>query len=393
LTLLELNTFKKAKRFFRMLDMLRKVSITFEKPQEADIVIFERTNEDYIIPLCKDKKYFIADVPPRSINLKLPMLFGLLYSLIKKESLLASYYKYLFSVIKPKIVITFIDNSNRFYDIARLDHENRRYLAIQNGSRYDVLELNQEDSSRIFLPEFACLGNYEVDMYKEKKADVFKFYPLGSLREAYYRRYRTNKNDETIIFEFDLCVVAEASPDWDKLYPGVEDAIGKIAQYASRLASEDGLKMVIAGKRDVSNTNTRAYIHTIDSETNWYQKYLGVDCIIQPRVRNEFTTYETISKSRLSLALVSTALREGMSRGSRVLYCNFSDNSLWNFHSEGLISLNIDDYKLFKERVLNILSLSDTEYLNQTKEISSYSINNQKNSDAITELENLIHCE
>ena len=52
-----------------------------------------------------------------------------------------------------------------------------------------------------------------------------------------------------------------------------------------------------------------------------------------------------------------------------------------------------DDYKEFKARVLNILKMSDSEYKLQTNEVSSYSINNQDNVDAITELENIIHCD
>ena len=381
------------KRFFRIMSIARNIKITFRKPKKADIVIFERTNEDYIIPLCKNKKYLIVDIPPKDVYVSTSLVVNLFISQFKKESLLACYYKSLFRAVNPKIVVTFIDNSKRFYDIARIDYHNRRYLAVQNASRYDVLEMTSVEAKKICLPEFACFGNYELDLYKKKKANIYKFYPIGSLREAYYRRYRDSKLNKSADYEYDLCVIAEASPNWDKNYPGIEDAIGKIAQYVLRLSREEGLNMVIAGKRDVSNTNERKFIHTIESETAWYQTYLGNDCVIQPRVRNEFTTYETVSKSRLSLALVSTALREGMSRGSRVLFCNFSGDPLWNFHGDGFVSLNNDDYKEFKARVLNILKMSDSEYKLQTNEVSSYSINNQDNVDAITELENIIHCD
>jgi len=257
-------------------------------------------------------------------------------------------------------------------------HTKIRFLAIQNAARYDVLELSNDEAKRIFIPEFACFGEYEKDMYLDKEAKVEHFYPIGSLRESYFREYwaKSNNYDSSRRYDYDLCVVAEASPGWDKIYPGFEDAIGRIAQFAVRLSREKGFKLVIAGKRDVVPDMARAQIHSRNSEVDWYETYIGDEVPIAPRIRNQYTTYGLIKRSRLSLAMVSTALREGASRGDRVLFCNYSGDSLWDFAVDGLMSIKEDSYEAFSKRVMTILNLNDDEYAAQTSETVKYVIDN-----------------
>jgi hypothetical protein len=184
--------------------------------------------------------------------------------------------------------------------------------------------------------------------------------------------------------------VAEASPGWNKLYPGSEDAIGRVASYAVRYAKEHGLRIMIAGKRDVSPDQVRASIHQRDVELAWYEKYIGTDVPITPRVRDQFTTYGLISKSRLSLALMSTALREAANRGCKVLFCNFSQDPRWDFCVDGVWSLTKDSYEVFAERVSHLLAMSEQDYLAQSAKMSSYVMNNNDAEPTYAQLEKII---
>ena len=215
--------------------------------------------------------------------------------------------------------------------------------------------------------------------------------PLGSLREAYFRQYWQHALPITSErYDHDLCVVAEASPGWNRLYPGSEDAFGNIAKYAVRLAREKGLKVVIAGKRDITPGEIRAFIHQRDTEVDWYQKYIGSEVPITPRIRDQFTTYGLMSRSRVSMALMSTTLREAASRGCRVLSCNFSGDRRWDFCMDGIWSLTEDSYESFAERVITLLSMSDEAYRLESAKMAQYVMNNDDQHPTDVVLEKII---
>lgn len=370
----------------------RNVGIRWGRLMSVQVVVFEIDNLDYLLPLCGKASVMPVDASGRTLYLSWEILFYFVKAYLRGVSMRAAYYAALIRAVSPAIVITYVDNSDLFYQVAHAGRRCARFLAIQNAARYDVLELPKKEAHRIFLPEFACFGEYERDLYLRKEARVETFYPIGSLRESYFRRYRKSEGGGAgkERYDHDLCVVAEASPGWDRQYPGFEDAVGRIAQYAVRLAREQGLRMVIAGKRDVAPTLQRAAVHSQDAEVLWYERYIGNEIPVTPRVRDQFTTYGLISRSRLSLAMVSTALREGMSRGDRVLFCNFSGNPLWDYCVDGIWTLKEDTYAAFSERVLRILALSDEEYAAQTREMSRYVMNNDDGRPTYTVLANLI---
>lgn len=386
--------FKKrvAGRLRRSSQWLKSVGFKWGDPIPVKVAIFEATNADYLEPLCGSAEKIVIDIPAKTLCLSWGTIGSLLWNVARGHGVQESYFAALLRRMQPSIVITFIDNSDLFYRVAKLNHPHMRFLAIQNAARYDVVELTPQKAQRIYLPEFACFGEYEKDLYTSKGAKVGTFYPIGSLRESYFQRYWKNVN--AIVgnnsYEYDLCVVAEASPGWDKMYPGFEDAIGKVAAYAVRYAKEHGLRIVIAGKRDVSPGQVRANIHQRDAELAWYEKYIGTETPITPRVRDQFTTYGLISKSRLSLALMSTAIREASSRGCKVLYCNFSKDVRWDFCVDGVWSLTKDSYEDFSERVTYLLAMSEQAYQAESAEMSKYVMNNDDDHPTNARLEAII---
>jgi len=371
----------------RLASWLKNVKVEWDDCPKADVVIFESTNVDYLLPLCKKHIVEILDVPVTRLYLNFHIIIDLAKMLLSGCSFQVSYYVSLIKAMEPVIVITFIDNSDIFYKVARTGHHVTRFLAIQNAARCDVKELSLEKGRQIYLPEFACFGKYEIDLYSSKGAYVESFYPIGSLRESYYRRHKTKKKNINEPQQYDLCVVAEASPGWDKFYSGFEDAIGLIAQYAVRLSEEKGLTIVIAGKRDIAADSERDVIHSTDVESEWYKKYIGTEVLVTPRVRDQFTTYELISNSRLSLAMVSTALYEGASRGARVLFCNYSGNPLWDFPVDGMMSHKEANYDSFSETVMSILKMNDASYKKCTQDDVNYVIQNSDETPTDTFLE------
>lgn len=382
---------KVVRRLGRMAAWVRDVEVRWGGLEPVQVVIFDPTNVDYMLPLCGGARTLVLDVSSHTLHLSWGLLLDCMRLLLRGSGLRIAYLAALLRQLRPAIVVTFIDNSDLFYELARANHRRMRFLAIQNGARYDVVEMFAKAASRIFIPEFACFGEYEKDLYSGKGAQVGRFIPIGSLREAYFRRYwqqAAPAADDP--YDHDLCVVAEASPGWNRTHPGLEDAIGNIAKYAVRLAREKGLKVVIAGKRDVTPGQDRAHIHQRDTEVDWYRKYTGDEVAITPRVRDQFTTYGLISRSRVSLASMSTALREAAGRGSRVLFCNFSGDRVWDFCVDGIWSLKEDSYEAFAERVMALLALSDEAWREKSAKMARYVMNNDDRNPTHVALEKII---
>ena len=383
---------KVMRRLGRMAAWVRDVEVRWLAPNSVDVVIFYSTTAAYLMPLCGAAKTLVLDVESRgTLQLSWGLLKDFSSLILQGHKPQIAYFSALLRRLAPAIVVTYIDNSELFHEVARANHRRMRFLAIQNGARYDVVEMAPGAASRIFIPEFACFGEYEKNLYSGKGAQVGRFIPIGSLREAYFRRYWQQAAPVAAEpYDHDLCVVAEASPGWNQKYPGSEDAVGNIAKYAVRLARENGLKLVIAGKRDVSPGQVRAHIHQRDTEVNWYRKYTGDEVAITPRVRDQFTTYGLISRSRVSLASMSTALREAAGRGSRVLFCNFSRDLVWDFCVDGIWSLKEDTYKAFAERVMALLALSDEAWREKSAKMAAYVMNNDDSNPTYVALQKII---
>lgn len=380
----------------KLLLFLRQLGkVRFFSPSRYRFVIFEKVGADYLMPLLAGERTFVLHFPPETIHITPSIVCNTFRYLLRGFNPITSYLRALITQIDPEIVLTFIDNSARFGNLAYSDYSARRYLAIQNGARYDLLE-NDARENFFFHSEFACFGKNEEILHRQAHNTVIKFYFVGSLREAYYRRYQKEKKRSILPQkkQYDICVVGEASPGWDEKYPGMELGIGRIAQFAVRLAEEYDLKIVIAGKRDVNPSEVRVASHSAGVESQWYQHYISDKVEVTPRIKNEYSTYRLISDSSISIGCVSTALYEGASRGSRVLFCNFTGHSIWDFPGGGInaLSVNCEDemYEKFRERVLMILEMEEDRYRDTVKKSIGLIIKSSYQPDAITKLENII---
>ena len=97
--------------------------------------------------------------------------------------------------MNPKLVITYIDNSYKFSEVAlryNKINKNIKFVAIQNGARYEILEndylfrkkIRKENyNKKFFIPVLFSLGNYEREIYKKLNINVSKNIPIGVLHK------------------------------------------------------------------------------------------------------------------------------------------------------------------------------------------------------------------
>jgi surface carbohydrate biosynthesis protein len=354
-------------------------SYAITRPPKVDIVILDESGAEWLTGLFRGREYVIVGNPGRIWYLSRAAI-GLFFKWFFKTSHPAEAYAIaVIKCIEPKIVISIIDNSRLFYEVSR--HSNGpRFLAIQNANRVDTVFLSSEEAKKIYIPEYACYGEYERDLYQSRGAKVGKFYPIGSLRDDIYRRQHRVLGAAQ---EYDVCVVSEGGPGADKVwFPGIERSMILILEHAVRFCEERKLRLCIAGKR----ADSLSY----DAEKAWIVKNLGRDIEVIRPVRYEFTTWKLIDRSAVAVAQCSTALREGMGRGNRVLFCNYSKNSKLDFHNEGLWFLKDPTYQAFEQRMVKLLSMSDEEFKAKAAITSQYIVNYNIDNPTSEFLEKLI---
>lgn len=351
-------------RLIQFVLQYRRAKILWSSPPKAKIAILDAPTARLLTPICGAERFEAIHIRGEQLHITFGILWATAIWTLKTKQPLVGYVIALLEQIQPVITITFVDNARLFYEVSRR-YGGSRFLAIQNAARYDTNHLSPALAREIHIPEFACFGEFEKNLYLKKGATVGKFYPIGSLNDAYYRERHASRHK---VKEYDVCVVAEPAPGWDELEgPGFEDAIGNIAKYAVEFCKKHEKRLCIAGKRDPGAVR--------DSEQLWYEKYIGTEVEIIPRVREEFTTYGLVDRSAVSIAFISSALQEGMGRGNRVLFCNFTGDQLWSFPIDGIWRLNDATYEAFERRMLELLEMSDAEFQRLSSPIKSQVMN------------------
>ena len=377
----------------KILIILYSSKIIFKDPNKTDILVLDDQGADRLKPLIENYNYCILPIRVSSINelyFSLKVLNNLIRN-IRKTKLSTAYFCSIIEAIGPKLIITSIDNSLQVSDIAKILSKKFNFLAIQNAARYELDEYGKKHSNRFFIPEFACFGNFDKSLYRKHNVKVKKFFVCGSLNLSLFKDYlkKLSRKKKTNNYKkYDICLVSEASRGWDKLFPGVEKSIAKVAEFTIRLAKKHNLKLVFAAKRTkfifeksvFSKKPIKRENEAHKNEIKFYKKYLKVNFKFLQRNVKKYSSYHVMLNSNLTIAMMSTLLRESLALRGKVLACNFTNYKIWNFPIQGICSLNNMNFEEFEKRVLKLLSISHRNYILSLKKSPKYLVYYSKNN-------------
>jgi surface carbohydrate biosynthesis protein len=350
------------KKLFQSCKIFVASQKTFLTPKPVSIVILDDTNYEYLVPLIRDRPYSKINLDGKNICcapfiLLLTFLFFLIHRNLKLAYTLA-----MISLFKPTIVITYIDNSSIF-QLASSLNPSIRFLAVQNGNR--LLDRDHaRGTHRIYLREFACIGNYEIDQYSNHGAYVEKFYPIGMLLDSYYREISSAPQK---LKEFDICLVSQVRPGLMQQHTERMTSSILLAQFIKRFCLEHKKTLCIA-MRMHPEKNLDLY----KWELEWYDKHIGEIGSKFSNIPNSFNTYKLTDKSLISVGMHSTSMREAFGRKNRILSCNFSGNPCYDFPVSGFWMLCNANYSEFEASMLYLLGLSDDDYNNFSLDARNY---------------------
>ena len=339
-------------------------------PRHAKIAVLHGANLSVLEPLFGEEPYEVVDLDGESIYLDPRILFSALRHVIQMRRLTlgcvrAGQVLAVLERIKPAIVVTFVDSV--VFHMVSQRFRTARCLVIQDGGRTLDRDYPVGRSPQIYLREFACLGRYEIDEYSRHGARVETYYPIGSLKDAYYRARRAN--GIALTKEFDLCVPSQFKPGAEFVHSERLDSFKVLTEHVRRFCQSHGTSLCIALRKH-PDTDPTGY----EWERKFFETRLGGLAQMFPNVPGAYTTYGLVDRSRVSIGMHTTVLREGFGRGNRILSCNYSGNPVYTFPVPGPWTLTDPAYEAFERQLLWLLEAPQEEYTKACGDRPSYLI-------------------
>ena len=373
-----------------------KMKIIFKDPKNYDLVIFDDESIDELEAILKNRKYFILQNRVDRID-KIYISFNIIRNFIKnyKSSISTAYFLTLLDIIKPKVVFTFIDNSFKFSELAKLKNHKIKFIALQNGARYEHKEyeylyknriIKYNHSENFFIPYLLCYGKYEIDDFKKYNIKVNDFSVVGSLRVSnfFLRKKKIKK------YYNDICLISDIY-SWDDMFniynSGLEKGIINLTKFVINFSIKHNLKLTIALR------SYRNDIENFNREINFYKRYLTKieynflsKSFFYRKEKNKFSTYELMKGSEVVVGSISTTLRENLVMDGKILACNLTPTKIFDFPLKGLCFIKNCNFRAFEKRLFKIINLSKKEYFSQINK--NYVVDYNKNISTIEKVNN-----
>ena len=378
---------------FFFLILFGKIKIIFNKPYQKNLIVFDDTSFNDLKYLFKDKDYFLLSVRSNMIkkiyiNKKIILLVLKNYKKLNLYSnrIWTAYLVSLIQLIEPKLVITHIDNSLKFSDVSKFLQNKYNFLTIQNAARYDLIIDNQEKNlvKNLFIQNFCCFGQYEIDLYKKLKIDVKKFHLVGSIRKSNFFHYLAEKKINVNKNLFKIGVLLEVPLNIAELNDNVKHFVTPV-KYSIRFCLENNYKPIFIEKLSDINYHLNLFGNFLSFKEKEFIKKNSIK-----RNFENYSSYQGVFQSEVVVGIASTLLREKISSGEKILSCNYSSSKTWDFPIKGICQTKDENYETFSKVLSKILKLSNQEYLKQIDSDISYVMCKENDSSTIEKIDNLI---
>ena len=355
----------------------RNRKFCFTRPIRSDVVIYDRMGSEFVGEAIEDAvSYHVIEVRER-INLHFSILARFVFLLLSRVFRSGDYWRLastrvmhdyaVIAAAKPKVVLTYIDNSHRFGILSRI-YRKAEFFAIQNGFRGP----RARDFPRIiYTKNLFCHGQETVDKYREAGHQVDRYLVIGSLKDGLYRANRPTRIEK----QHDLCWISEYRKErFDTSMPALAKNTQIMLSYIQQYCRDHNKKFCVAG------SSKNAVIDGIKEsvlEEQFVNDHVELDDITLVPNDGRFSTYAAIDDSEISITTQSTLGLEALGRGCKVLFCNYTGDPYYDIpgigkHGIWALGSGEEDYASFEKRITEIMSLSADEWWSQTKQCASY---------------------
>jgi len=368
----------KISKIIIFLKVLLKSKYHLNKIPKKELIIFDGIKPYRLNNVIKGLKYHVLETRIYRVN-EIFISKKIIFSIIKnyRMGLFNSYLLGLIDEINPKVIFTFMDNGHRFSKFSELRKKNFKFVALQNGARYEHKIINllkkkrKVNFSRFSIPYYLCFGQHEINDFKKTNQNIGKFKIVGSLKLSNY--LLTQKKNKKIINRKDNDILFMPDVEcWDEIikelnFPLAEGII-KLTKFVIKFAIENKLKIKIAARNTYNE---------FEEEKNFYKnnlkKYEYVFLMKNIFYRRPgYYTYEVMQKSKIVVGTMSTMLRENLALRGKTFACNFTKADIYDFPLKGICFSKNPSYSNFERKLKKIHKISHKKYICGINKKSNY---------------------
>jgi surface carbohydrate biosynthesis protein len=355
---------KKATYIFQFIFKSQKV---FTKPKVSEVLIYDGTFPELLLKYIKDYSYSILQVRGESIN-----LYVLCKAALTKDFWTDNkwrIYKYTYiNIVSPKVIITFIDNTQEFYLISQ-NFEKITTIFVQNGTRGisgDIFESITHNDK--FCVDYMLVHNVEIgNKYEEFiKGEVI---PIGSLinnglnhqldvvrnQIVFISQFRPMRHKNGIFYvDKENTIVF-----WDDFF----DAERICLNFLKNWCQSNSKNLVIAGVESQYDSQERLFFTEILQDFPF--KYV-------PRT-GTYSSYELISSAEIVVSIDSTLGFESLGLGKRTAFFSLRPQFRFGWPAslpdKGLFWTNQQNVIHFSEIMDFLNTASDRDWLETISEL------------------------
>ncbi len=282
--------FEKIRRYSRILFFSKK---TFALPPHSQVLVYDGAGSRHLSRLLDPLQPPVLSIRGEELNLAV-----LLRALLRRGGIANAYEDCFIEAVKPQLILTFIDNSPRFYLLADR-HPAVRTMFVQNGWRGGLWDV------------FHSTLNRTPPQLERRRVDVMCTYGAAIGRE--YQRHMRGRAVATGSF---LCNEYPIAQDRVKsrriayisIYTGshnaIEQAVALALPEVLRYAQARGIPLVVVGRSD------RA------AEQQYYSDLLGDGFEFRKRDA-QHSSYKYLDESEVSVSIDSSLGYETVARGNK----------------------------------------------------------------------------
>ena len=378
------------RRLLLIFKLLLKAKFTFKNPREHKLVIFDDESYMNMRNFIFGYNFFLLQTRIENIN-KVYLSFQIIKYFFKyyikyffkydNGIIMTAYLSSLLEIVRPKVVLTNIDNSQKFFDIAKIFDKKINFLALQNGARYPRLykqlykakKINSDLTKNYYIPNFLCFGQFEIDDYKKNGIKVKNFSKVGSLGLANFFHHIEKNKISLKKSLYDICLISDLMPagkNEEYAIPSLEEGFAKTIKYTVKFCMKHNMKMIFSWKRP--KKNPKGYME----EQVFYKQHLNdveFNYLLSNSIeKDKFSSYKAMFQSNIVVATYTTMLRENLGIGGKILSCNCTYSDVFDFPIEGICSIKNCNFQEFEKRLLEINSIPKENYFSRLSKNKYY---------------------
>ena len=356
------------KNLWRYLSYFSRAKKVWTWPRQSEVLIYDEGNSEILLEYLNPWDPEVLHVRNEKIN-----IWIILKAIFKKGNWANAYIDCFIEQVRPRLVITTIDNNTTFYKISKR-HPNIKTLFLQNGTRtyysdiFEILEkINSDTLSAFYVDYMLTFGSAVGERYSRYlKGSVL---PTGSIKNNFaQKRNSTQPGVIAFISIWRLGFDGRSGAFYGDNFFSYEDIWTRpttlVIQCLMHYARENDKRLMIIPRCSTPEI--------LKKEKDYYRKMMGG---IEPKflaAPESYSSYQAVDSAEIVVSTDSTLGYESIARGKktailpiRSILLGLPDKAYgWpvDYQNEGPFWTNKPDSDIFIRILDYLFEVSDEQW-------------------------------